>query len=129
MQILQWHDDYSVNNDELDSHHKALFEIVNSISDCCSGADDQQYYAAIIADLEQYAICHFRSEELYMEEIGYVDIDSHIMEHNEFECRIAGMRDSSHCTDSALRSELIGFLGKWLLNHVITEDKKLTICF
>jgi hemerythrin len=31
MPLLTWNDDYSVNNDELDSHHKKLISILNHI--------------------------------------------------------------------------------------------------
>jgi hemerythrin len=58
--------------------------------------------------------------------IGYKDIDKHILEHKLFTDRILDCQNDNnvyHCEHS---KELIVYLGNWLLNHVIVEDKKIT---
>lgn len=124
MPLLQWENCYSVNNVKLDNDHKKLINIFNDLYDNCSDSCDLEIILKGIIDLEYYAISHFRSEELYMEDIGYEDIDQHVLEHRKFEVEIANMKDKIYSSDTQLCREVIEYLWNWLLNHVIKEDMK-----
>ena len=39
MELFKWYKKYSVNNEELDNHHKTLFNITNKLLENCLGSD------------------------------------------------------------------------------------------
>lgn len=39
MELFKWYKTHSVNNEELDNHHKTLFNILNKLYENCMGTD------------------------------------------------------------------------------------------
>jgi hemerythrin len=62
-----------------------------------------------------------------MRDIGYKYIDNNIDAHNLFKEKILQLRHNVDIDNIEVTKELIVYLGKWLLNHVIAEDKKYSI--
>ena len=125
--LFTWYKKYSVNNEELDNHHKALFDIFNRLYANCLAGSSSNSLEPLIAELVAYADYHFAAEEKYMTAVGYKDSDRHIAEHKLFAERILqfhGDKNAYHCENA---KELIVFLGNWLLNHVMVEDKRISL--
>ena len=88
MALFTWDNKYSVNNEELDNHHKRLFAIFNKLYNSCLDKDKRITLGPIVEELVSYVNYHFVAEEKYMKSIGYKDIDKHISEHWFFKDRI-----------------------------------------
>ncbi len=127
MPLLAWDDKYSVNNEELDKDHKALFEVVNKLYDSCFDLNSKINLGSLTKILISYTNHHFATEEEYMRAKGYPHLDKHIAEHKMFRDRILHLQHKDNANDIVLTKELIVYLGNWLLNHVIREDKKYSI--
>lgn len=127
MPLLTWNDDYSVNNDELDSHHKKLISILNHLYSQCLKVDSENCVAPRIEELLAYAEYHFKAEEQYMRQLQYFDIDEHIERHVGFIFKLEEFQRSRSHNQMEVTRELIVFLGKWLLHHVLDEDKKYAL--
>jgi hemerythrin len=124
--LFVWYNKYSVNNEELDAHHKALFDIINRLYENCVEVDNAISIEPLIKELVSYTQYHFSAEEQYMMDIGYKDINKQISEHMVFTDRILQLQRDDNLNDCGHSKELIVFLGNWLFNHVIVEDKKIT---
>lgn len=74
-----------------------------------------------------YINYHFTAEERHMKNIGYKDIDKHIIEHRGFTQRILQLKQAADKDECETTKELIALLGDWLLHHIIEEDKKFAI--
>ena len=127
MALFAWYKKYSVNNEELDNHHKNLFDIFNSLFDNCTKAENVNCVAPIIVELIKYSNYHFSAEEKYMADIGYKGIDAHKQLHRYFTEKVIEMQQVENKNDYDLTKEIIVFLGNWLLQHVIVEDKKYAL--
>lgn len=127
MALFKWYKKYSVNNKELDEHHKTLFDIFNRLYDNCLGHDKAHCLDPIIDELVSYSNYHFSAEEQYMRHIGYDGIDKHILEHNDFKQRTLQLKQIADKDVPKATKELIVYLRNWLLNHIIIEDKKFSI--
>jgi len=127
MALFKWYKKYSVNNNELDEHHKTLFDIFNRLYDNCLGQHEAHCIDPIIEELQSYSNYHFSAEEQYMRSIGFKEINKHISEHNEFTQRTLLLRQVAEKDEPEATKELVAFLGNWLLHHVIEEDKKYTV--
>jgi hemerythrin-like metal-binding protein len=127
MELFTWDNKYSVNNKELDNHHKRLFVIFNNLYKSCLAKDHKVTLGSIIEELSSYATYHFAAEEQYMKSIGYKDIGKHLAEHKFFADRITKQQYNKDLSDSVVSKETVLYLWNWLLNHVMTEDKKYAI--
>jgi len=127
MELFTWYKKYSVNNEELDNHHKALFDMLNRLYENCLGKDRPHCLDPIIEELVSYSNYHFSAEEQYMRNLKYRDIDKHISEHKAFTQRALQLQQVVSKDDFELTKELIVFLGNWLLYHVMVEDKKFSV--
>ena len=127
MELFKWYKTYSVNNEELDNHHKTLFNILNRLYENCIGTDIPNCLDPIVVELVSYSNYHFTAEEQHMRSIGYKEIDRHILEHRAFTERTLQLQQVADKDELEATKELIVFLGNWLLHHVIEEDKKYSI--
>lgn len=127
MPLFTWYKSYSVNNEELDNHHRTLFDILNRLYDNCFGKDIPNCLAPIIDELISYSKYHFTAEEQHMRNIGYKDIEKQILEHEVFTQKALNLHEVINKDNPELTKELIAFLGNWLLHHVMEEDKKYSV--
>lgn len=127
MTLFKWDNKFSVKNDELDNHHKALFDILNRLYQSCFEKNGGITLDPIYEELVSYTDYHFSAEEQYMRDIGYKCIDDHIAAHNLFRENILQLRHNVDIDNMEVIKELIVYLGNWLLNHVIAEDQKYSI--
>jgi len=127
MPLITWNDKYSVNNEELDSHHKELFSILNRLYGECLDVDNENCVGPKLDELLAYADYHFKAEVEYMRRIEYFEVDGHIEMHNGFAYKIEELKRIPHASQLELTRELIVFIGKWLLKHVLEEDRKFAV--
>jgi hemerythrin-like metal-binding protein len=72
----------------------------------------------------EYASYHFRYEEQYMREMGYLDIVAHKRVHTDFDDQLYQYHRMVRNGELVLNSELITIIKNWLLNHILKEDMK-----
>lgn len=124
MPLMTWNDSYSVENGELDNHHQELMSILNRLYGECLQVDAENCVGPKLDELLDYADYHFKAEEQYMRSIEYFEIDDHIELHSGFAFKMAEMKRIAHTNQLESTRELIVYVGKWLLHHVMVEDKK-----
>jgi len=127
MAIFKWYKMYSVNNNELDEHHRTLFAIFNRMYDSSFRCESAHCMDPIIEELISYSNNHFSAEEQHMKDIGYKEINKHILEHTDFTQRTLQLKQVADKNVPKASKELIVYLRNWLINHIIFEDKKYSI--
>jgi len=125
--MIKWTDDYCLGVDLIDEQHQQLFEIANRIFSLLENEfiiDKHDKIIEIIDELKNYTIYHFKSEEDYMQSIGYRRFFSQKVAHNDFIEKMAtidiGQIDNGQ--NEYLREILI-FVVEWLVGHILKEDK------
>ena len=126
MPLFTWSDEYSIGNFEIDNQHKKLFDILNRLFDICVGTNEVDTVEAVMEDLGAYADYHFKFEEQHMQDVGYKDLDKHILEHSFFTKEIMFAKRRQVHNKSNTDNKLIEFLSNWLIQHVTEEDRKYT---
>jgi len=124
MPLLNWRAEYSVNQDVLDSHHKQLFSLLNTVYENVMNSLEVCSVLPLIDELTEYTKSHFTMEEQHMRDNGYQEIDTHISKHREFTHTIEAIKSHYHGNNLEAARELMVVLGEWLLQHVIKEDMK-----
>lgn len=131
MGMTQWRSEYSLGIDEIDGQHKVLINCIASLEKSIEDSDEKQRWAAIhyaIIQLSDYTRIHFTVEESVMRVLGYPELDAHIAQHGEFVAYLKEMERKS-ITHDVREDEIVSFLRKWLLNHIMVDDKNYAAYF
>lgn len=123
MSRLQWSDDYSVGDAEIDQQHKALFNLIDRLEDHDM---DETALSITLEKLECYVQEHFLAEEEILKSCHYPQFDAHLRQHDEFRDWLNMLRGnfSSQQEDShIIGGNVHDFLRDWLLTHILTADQ------
>lgn len=126
--MFGWKDAYSVNIAEINKQHKELFRIGGQIADLVNANDDQDHFdeiMVILQKLEEYTIYHFEYEEKLMEQYGYVETDSHKIEHLFLIKKLKKFENKDIDTEQKEAVvELVTFISDWIAGHILKTDMK-----
>ncbi len=128
--MLKWKNEFEIGIETIDAQHKHLFEIANNAFAVLKNEfqiDKYDKIIMILEDLKQYTKYHFKSEEDYMLSINYKDYITQKAEHDNF-IKIIDKVDLNHLDENPDKQleELLTFILKWVLEHIIDKDKNIT---
>ena len=110
---------------EIDDEHKRLFELIGEV-DAAVKTDDNSVATAmaLLNELKQYAVTHFAHEEAYMASIHDPELARQQKEHQAFVNKVNSYRfsDINDVTAKELILELLEYLSKWLMGHILGSD-------
>lgn len=110
---------------EIDDEHKRLFELIAEVSTALeSDSDSVSTAMGLLNELKQYAVTHFAHEETYMASIHDPELPRQQKEHQAFVDKVNSYRFSD-ITDETARQlilELLEYLSKWLMGHILGSD-------
>jgi hemerythrin len=109
--------------EKIDSDHRHLIGIFNRMSEKADQKESNDFMK-IIDELEKYSNYHFANEETLMKKANFDEIDEHVIQHQIFRQKIDDFKTSIRFGSSMLQSEIIDFLRKWLLKHIMECDAK-----
>lgn len=110
---------------EIDDEHKRLFELIGEVDSAIkSNADSVSTAMALLNELKQYAITHFAHEEAYMASIHDPELERQKKEHQAFVEKVNSycFSDITDETARALVLELLNYLSRWLMGHILGSD-------
>jgi len=110
---------------EIDLQHRRLVEIINQIDAALDAGADAATLRELLDVLIQFTEFHFFTEEHYMRRHGFPDEATHREGHHHLVDQLLALRaEFANTAKNATRST-IGFLGDWLLDHIVNTDKEL----
>ena len=123
MAKYEWSEAMSVGVPILDSDHKALIHLINTLHNELELDEDSAKLDQVIEHLAIYVELHFAREESVMEACGYPATEAHREEHRQLAHDVQGFRERhSIGGGSQLRKELFDFLKDWLNHHILMQD-------
>lgn len=128
--MIQWKDSYSIGVEAVDDQHKKLFAIADEAYQLLRNellVDKYDRIIAILGELRDYTVYHFRYEEEYMASIGYKKLLSHKVLHDDFIGRIQEIDlDSIDDQQDQNLTEILDFVVQWIEQHILGTDKLIT---
>ena len=122
MSLLNWSDDLSVKVTQIDEQHMKLIGYINSLHEAMKERKTHEVLGGIIESLINYTEEHFRTEEKYFDEFGYLKATQHKKEHKDFVAKIASFKKDFDSNKMMLSVEIMDFLKDWLINHIKKTD-------
>ncbi len=124
IELIKWHDHFSVNSELIDSQHKQLIRMINELYTAFKSIDRQEAIAAIIIELKAYTVFHFQTEERLFAEFNYPHTEEHKKEHQMFVDKVLDFESKFKEMKPILIFEIMTFLRQWLVHHILEEDMK-----
>ncbi|MCP4266458.1 MAG: hemerythrin family protein [Candidatus Brocadiaceae bacterium] len=136
MPLINWNESMSVNIEGIDSQHKDLVGIINTLFDAMKAAKGYDALEEVLNKLIDYVHYHFETEEAYFDRFEYPESQIHKDEHkyfteqvNEFKKALAEGELTRNESDAPLVVGLWRLLKDWFVNHVLIFDKKYAPLF
>jgi hemerythrin len=123
-ELLEWNEEFSVEVEELDDHHRELIRLINELHEILDCQAESQKVSEVISKLFDYANYHFGAEEALFSATIYPFAQEHREKHLEFREHLAELRDMIEAEIGSARSNLLSYLHSWWTNHIMEEDKE-----
>jgi len=126
---FKWDNYYLLGDEVVDEQHHKLLDMVNSLIESCENGTDKEKLKDTLDFLVNYAIEHFTYEETLQLKYNYPEYEKHKKMHAEFKMVVAGLIQEFNKTGSSseLSKDINKFILKWLIKHILHEDKKIGI--
>lgn len=121
----KWSDDFLTTKDEINYQHKTLFNIINDLIRACNMSEEEPNGLLVevaLDELLKYAGYHFGAEEHIMSEHNYAGLVEHKAQHQSFVVSMLKFKERFNNNEN-IASELLTFMKKWLVDHILTKDK------
>ncbi len=125
--LFKWTEDVAVGVDLIDSQHKALFDVRNSLVDAIDNNSGAAQVEGILGFLEGYVSEHFETEEKLMREVSCPGMEDHIEQHRIFVDSLEEIKKSYRSSGASenLLIMLRSSLCNWLFSHIMMVDKRM----
>lgn len=127
---IQWQDTYNIHNRHIDEQHQTLFKIASEAQEIHSMSDEKDqkvHLNKVLREVYSYTNFHLNSEEEYMKEYHYPNLEAHKLLHRGLMDKLTFIiANLTIYTPQRSESELYYFLQKIFLDHIMTHDIKIS---
>jgi hemerythrin len=121
MHAIEWSDDLSIGNDDIDDEHRHLVERLNDVFAAAGSAKVGDSLDGLIDEVRT----HFASEEAALEREGYPDLIAHRNDHARLVKRVVGIRNDLGA--AGLSDDHQASLKDWLVDHIKGGDRQYAV--
>lgn len=123
-QLIEWNDSYSIGYELIDQQHKKLVAMVNKMYEALLNGDAKDTTVQILGEMIDYTNYHFKTEEEIIDRHNYQDAEKHKNQHQYFIDQSIAFKSGLKAENFTVPYEVVKFLRSWLLEHIVSEDKK-----
>ncbi len=121
--FIEWSPIYSVSNTALDVQHKQIIKLMNDLHSIIYTYPNKETLKKAIIRIRIILETHLRYEETLMKYASYPECEKHRQIHRALLIKTSVMFDS-HKNKAVSIKEILTFLKKWWLRHIILDDMK-----
>ncbi len=124
---MKWTEQLSIGIVEIDQQHQELFNRINNLLQAMHEGKGKDEIQKVMAFLDDYVVSHFGTEEKYMGEYHYPEINQHKEQHQTFTSNFNDIKKEleTEGPSSTLVIQTQRKLSEWWLGHIATVDKEL----
>ncbi len=121
--LIRWSEQMSVGDEELDSQHKILIQLVNDLNDAMRSGHGREAVGKVLTELVKYTEIHFAHEEKRFLAGDYPHKDKHLLKHRLLLERVRELQAQHEAGTRFISMEVLTFLQDWLTEHIMKTDK------
>jgi hemerythrin-like metal-binding protein len=125
-EFFPWDEKLETGIKEIDIQHRYLVLLLNNAYRATESVPSVATITQILKDLLDYSNFHFETEETFMLEHHYSELEEHAKEHVKFRERITSLvNEWVNLGETHVLLAVIEFVRTWVQEHVSTVDAKL----
>jgi hemerythrin len=117
-----WTEDFVLGIEPFDAHHQHLVSLINETTLCLDRGAPQTDVGKILDSLVEYSWYHFNTEEYWMKDHNYPQLEEHCAIHKKFSSNILEYKARLANGNAAIAEELSTYLNFWLIDHIVICD-------
>ncbi len=121
---VHWEKELELGNELIDTQHRILVLLCRKLDIAIKSQQSEQTVRWVMQELKKFTEFHFVSEENLMHEIGYPAADDHALIHSDLLGQL-DMAIAKIAHHKEFPEDLLFFLNKWLIQHVVQDDLKI----
>jgi len=122
---LKWDTNFETGIEEVDKQHKHLFSLIKLFADATILNNERSLIRQLFEQLEAYTVFHFSYEEKTLKDLGIASLsEEHFKEHKDLILKLDNFKKQYLIDNNINTEELIEFLVRWLIDHILETDKK-----
>ena len=106
----------------IDLQHQKLIDLINRLHAAMLEGKSRIEAPAILSDLADYTVLHFKHEEDIFDRIGYAGSVDHKRQHAELVAQVVKLQDDAKAGKFTVGMETMDFLKSWLTDHIRGTD-------
>lgn len=122
--ILVFDDSLRINITDMDKQHERLVSMMNYVYELLREnmvLEAEEYF---LSEILSYLEKHFRDEEMFMEKIGFPDLENHKKVHNIFREEVLKLLPAIQSGDIKQFRTALALSWGWIYNHIAKTDRK-----
>ncbi|MBE0690768.1 MAG: bacteriohemerythrin [Anaerolineae bacterium] len=120
---LHWNERYNTGVAEMGKQHRKLVDLINSLFQCMKDGGDRMVLTAVVDELVNYTVNHFRDEENLMRKHNFPDYDAHCKIHKNFIEQVSVYTNKIKAGERLPPADVFKFLKDWLVGHIEQKDR------
>ena len=120
--VMIWSSQHNSGIGVIDEQHHELFQMVDRLRRMVQEGGSRGPTEALLADLVTCSEQHFATEEAFMSQFGYPDLDQHASEHQSMLASLRELRTMFLDGQHAMVPLVPTFLEGWLKHHISDGD-------
>lgn len=120
---VEWKSEYNLGIPAIDRQHQKLFKYLNDLRNSILQETEDDGVKMALQALIDYGIEHFAYEEAILKKANYPIFEDHQALHGIYNQRLYDYKKKLDQGKEVLATELIIFIKKWLLVHILKEDQ------
>ena len=127
MDLRDWIEEYTVNIEKIDEHHKKFLDIINMLIKIKNDRSCEEEISLVFFRLIYYVENYFIDEETYMKKLKFPGFKPHREEHNTFIREIIKFQDLYQKGDRTICNDLYDCLQNWFDVHILGKDREAAL--
>lgn len=129
IEIFPWNDNLNTGVANIDEQHQKLVQLLNRLASDVEFQSDCSSESLILNELADYAVYHFQTEEaLWRKYLSGDELETlHKDSHNSFVSTVLRLKAQRETGGERRYGDLISFLTRWLLIHILTDDRYMAL--
>lgn len=123
--LFLWGQHYLTGVEDVDRQHEEIAALLNQLYDAHREGAAHHEQLALFDALIAVVATHFRTEESYMREMGYEDLELHKLEHDSLAGKVMSMREEFGEGQQNRLDAGLEFVKEWLRDHMMTSDRRM----
>lgn len=127
--MYEFKEEYLTGIPMIDQEHEKLFALAENIYQLKNDEfipDKYDNIRQILEELKEYTLTHFAHEEEYMQSIGYKQLFTQKIQHDQLREKIDSWDiDAIDEDQDGAIDEILNTVTEWLADHILYLDKKI----